>query len=113
MSIYCYFLVVFGVFLASVSQILLKSSASDQHPSFINEYLNGRVIGGYSLLLISLLLDLFAMRFGVLAKEVSSIESLSYLFVPLLSWLFLRERISKKKLIAIGLIMAGVIVFFL
>ena len=108
-----YILVVLGVFLASISQILLKKSASGSHSSFITEYLNGKVISGYSLLVLSLLLDLWAMRYGVLAKELSSIESLSYLFVPLLSWFILKERISKKKLVAIGLIMAGVVVFFL
>ena len=112
MSIY-YFLVVLGVFLASVSQILLKKSASCEHTSFIKEYLNGKVLCGYALLALSLLLDLWAMHYGVLAKEVSSIEALSYLFVPLLSWFFIKERISIKKLGAIGLIMAGIIVFFL
>ena len=112
MSVY-YILVLAGVFLASVSQILLKKSAAEKHASFINEYLNIRVISGYFLLAFSLLLDLWAMHFGVLAKEVSTIEALSYLFVPLLSWLFIKERISKQKLGAIGLIIAGVIVFFL
>ena len=112
MSVY-YILVVVGVFLASVSQILLKKSASAGHSSFIKEYLNVKVIGGYSLLVLSLLLDLWAMHFGVMAKEVSSIEALSYLFVPLLSWFFFKERISKMKFVAIGLIMAGVVVFFL
>ena len=108
-----YILVVLGVFLASVSQILLKKSASVGYSSFLKEYLNVRVMGGYSLLALSLILDLWAMRFGVLAKEVSSIEALSYLFVPLLGWFFLKERISGRKLVSIGLIMAGVVVFFL
>lgn len=108
-----YILVVLGVFLASVSQILLKKSASVGYSSFLKEYLNVKVIGGYSLQVLSLFLDLWAMHFGVLAKEVSSIEALSYLFVPLLSWFFFRERISKQKFLAIGLIMAGVVVFFL
>ena len=108
-----YILVVLGVLLASVSQILLKKSASVRHTSFVTEYLNVKVIGGYSLLVFSLLLDLWAMHFGVLAKEVSSIEALSYLFVPLLGWFILKERISGKKWAAIGLIMAGVVVFFI
>lgn len=108
-----YFLVVVGVLLASVSQILLKKSATDGHRSFLREYLNVKVIGGYFLLVLSLLLDLWAMRNGVLAKEVSSIEALSYLFVPVLGWFFLKERISGKKFLAIVLIMAGVVVFFL
>ena len=112
MTVY-YILVVVGVFLASISQILLKKSASVGYSSFLMEYLNGKVICAYSLLALSLILDIWAMHYGVLAKEVSSIEALSYLFVPLLSSLFFKERISKLKYFAIGLIMAGIIVFFL
>ncbi len=108
-----YLIVILGVLLASVSQILLKKSATVEHSSIITEYLNMRVICGYSLLALSLGLDLIAMHYGVLAKEVSSIEALSYLFVPVLSWFVFKERISKSKAFAIVLIMAGVIVFFI
>lgn len=108
-----YLIVVLGVLLASVSQILLKKSAEEEHTSVITEYLNARVISGYALLALSLGLDLWAMHFGVLAKEVSSIEALSYLFVPVLSWFVFKEKISKSKAFAILLIMAGVIVFFI
>lgn len=107
-----YLIVVLGVLLASVSQILLKKSAAVKHSSVITEYLNVRVISGYALLALSLGLDLIAMHYGVLAKEVSSIEALSYLFVPVLSWFVFKEKISKSKAFAIVLIMAGVIVFF-
>ena len=107
--IFYYILVIVGVLLASISQILLKKSASVEHSSFITEYLNVRVICGYGLLALSL----WAMRFGVQAKEVSSIEALSYLFVPVLSWFVFKEKISKMKAIAIGLIIGGVIVFFM
>ncbi len=108
-----YIFVVAGVLLASISQILLKKSAATGHGSLFKEYLNLRVIGGYSLLALSLFFDLWAMRNGVLAKEVSSIEALSYLFVPLLGCLILKEKISGRKIVAIILIMTGVIVFFL
>ena len=108
-----YLIVALGVLLASVSQILLKNSAEVSHSSIITEYMNVRVVGGYLLLVLSLVLDLWAMHYGVLAKEVSSIEALSYLFVPVLSWLIFKEKISKSKALAIVLIMAGVLVFFL
>ncbi len=110
--IFYYILVIVGVLLASVSQILLKKSASVEHSSIITEYLNVRVIFGYGLLTLSLGLDLWALHFGVQAKEVSSIEALSYLFVPVLSWFVFKEKISKTKAIAIGLIIGGVVVFF-
>lgn len=111
--IFYYILVVVGVLLASLSQILLKKSATVKHTSFFAEYLNVRVICGYGLLVLSLGLDLWAMHFGVQAKEVSSIEALSYLFVPVLSWFVFKEKISKSKAIAIGLIIGGVLIFFM
>ena len=112
MTVY-YLMVVLGVLLAAVSQMLLKKSSLRTHASVINEYLNCWVILGYTLLGLSLILDIWAMSYGVLAKEVSSLESLSYFFVPLLSSLFFKERITKKKIVAIVLIMIGVVVFFL
>ena len=47
------------------------------------------------------------------AAELSIIESVSYLFVPCLSWCFFRERITGRKALAIGIIILGVVVFFL
>ena len=49
----------------------------------------------------------------MLVKEVSIIEALSYLFVPVLSWLFFKEKITWRKAGAIVVIMAGVVVFFI
>lgn len=107
-----YALVVFDVFIAALAQMLLKSSSMTKHKSFVFEYLNPKVIGGYSIMVVSLLLNIYAMHQGVLLKELSTIESLSYLFVPLLSFLFFKETITWRKAIAIAVIMTGVIVFF-
>lgn len=61
----------------------------------------------------SLLLNVFCLAHGILVKEVGGIESLSYLFVPLLSWLIFKERITKRKAGAIVVIIVGAVVFFL
>ena len=108
-----YLLVVISVLIASFSQMLLKSSSKVEHNSFILEYLNWKVIGGYGLMFVSLFVNIFAMRRGVLVKEVSIIESLSYLFVPTLAFFFFNEKINKQKVIAIAVIMVGVMVFFI
>ena len=43
-----YYLLLFaGVLAASFSQVLLKKAAGKQHKSFLREYLNPWVIGGY------------------------------------------------------------------
>ena len=106
-------LAVFNVLMASFAQMLLKKSATLGHTSFVQEYLNGWVIGGYFIMGASLLINIFAMSKGVQLKELSVVESFSYLFVPLLSALFFNETISKRKVLAIVMIMSGVVLFFL
>lgn len=107
------FVVVFSVLSAAGAQMLLKQGARKQYSSFIRQYLNPWVIGGYGIMGMSLLLNVFCMSHGVLVKEVSIIEALSYLFVPCLSWLFFKEKITWRKAGAILVIMAGVVVFFI
>lgn len=105
-------LVIFSVLAAAGAQILLKQGAKKNYPFFLRQYLNPWVIGGYGIMGLSLLLNIFCLSRGVQVKEVSVIESLSYLFVPFLSWVFFKEQITWRKAGAIGVIMVGVIVFF-
>lgn len=77
------------------------------------QYANPWVISGYAIMGASLLLNVICMGHGVQAKEVSTIESLSYLFVPCLSWFFFREHLSWRKAGAIAVILIGIIVFFI
>ncbi len=107
-----YLLVVFSVLAAAGAQMLLKQGAKKQYPGFWRQYLNPWVIGGYGIMGASLLLNIFCLSHGVQVKEVSIIESLSYLFVPVFSWFFFKEKITWRKAGAIAVIMAGVIVFF-
>lgn len=108
-----YLLVIVSVLAAAGAQMLLKQGAKKQYDSFIRQYLNPWVIGGYAIMGCGLLLNIFCLSRGVQVKEVSIIESLSYLFVPLLSWFFFKEKITWRKAGAIAVIMTGVVVFFL
>lgn len=107
-----YLLVVLSVLAAAGAQMLLKQGAKKQYASFWRQYLNPWVIGGYGIMGASLLLNIFCLSHGVQVKEVSIIESSSYLFVHLLSWLFFKESITWRKAGAIVVIMMGVVVFF-
>ena len=106
-------LVLVSVLAAAGAQMLLKQGAKKEYASFVRQYLNPWVIGGYGIMGTSLLLNIFCLSHGVQVKEVSIIESLSYLFVPLLSWLFFKEKVTWRKAGAIAVIMVGVVVFFL
>ena len=106
-------LVIFAVLAASSAQILLKIGASKDYSQFWRRYVNPWVLSGYFILAGALLLNVFCMGHGVQAKEVSTIESLSYLFIPCLSYFIFRESITWGKMGALVLILTGVFVFFI
>lgn len=100
----------FSVFISSVSQILLKKSANKKYGSFLKEYLNLPVILAYSLFLISAMITIFAYKkiplsFGVI------LESMGYIFVAILSFIFLNEKFNKKQFLGLTLIVIGVLIF--
>lgn len=97
---------------AAGAQMLLKKAAGNHYPTFWRQYVNPWVIGGYAVLGVSMLVNIFAMSHGIQLKEVGIIESLSYLFVPVLAFFISGERLSKRKVIAIGIIMIGIVIFF-
>ena len=111
---WCYLLMaIFSVLIASLAQILLKKGAMMTHTSFVKEYFNIWVVGGYLIMGSSLLINIFAMSRGIKLKEISIVESFSYLFVPILSYLFFKENITPRKIVSIIIIMVGITLFFL
>lgn len=107
-----YIVVIISVFVAACAQMLLKKGATIGHSSVWRQYLNIWVISGYGILFGSMLMNIFAMSHGVKVKEVSIIESLSYIFVPILSLACFQERLNRGNLLAIGVIMIGIMIFF-
>lgn len=107
-----YIIIMFlSVSAASVSQLLLKKSAMKKYASVIKEYLNPLVIGGYGILFLSMLLTIYAYS-GMDYKNGPIIESFGNVIVLVLGYLFLKEKISFKKLIGIACIMVGMAVFY-
>jgi len=96
---------------ASVSQLLLKKSAMKTYASFVKEYVNPLVIGGYAILVLSMLLTIYAYS-GMDFKNGPIIESFGNVIVLVLGYVFFREKISPKKLVGIALIMVGMGVFY-
>lgn len=107
-----YILVILSVFVAACAQILLKQGARQSYVGFWRQYLNPWVICGYAIMACSLILNIFCMSHGVQVKEVSVIESMSYLFVPLLAFMLFKEKITIRKGIAIIVMIIGIILFF-
>ena len=107
-----YLIVILSVMAAAGAQMLLKKAATIHYPSLWRQYVNPWVIGGYAIMGLAMLANVFAMSKGVQLKEVGIIESLSYLFVPCLAFMLFKEKLGWKKVGAIGIIMVGIIIFF-
>ena len=107
-----YILYLISVTIAAFSQLLLKKSANRTNESLLKEYLNLYVIGGYGLLVVSMLLTIGAYR-GLAYKNGPIIESLGYVLVMLLSGIFLKEKITARKIAGTALILVGILVFYL
>ena len=107
-----YLIVVIGVFACSASQLLLKKSATIVHRSAIFELLNWRVMVAYGVMFATLVTNIYAMSNGVQLKDMPVLEALGYVFVPMLSFFFLQERIDKRSLLSIVLVVIGIVVFY-
>lgn len=105
-------MLVLSVTVASFSQVLLKKSAAKEYDNIIREYLNPYVIIGYGMMMVSTILTIIAYR-GVEYKNGPVIESLGYLLVMFLSFVFFREPITKKKVLGNILILLGILVFYI
>lgn len=105
-------ILILSVVVASFSQILLKKASQKEYSSFIREYLNPYVICGYGMMFLSLFLTILAYS-QLEFTNVPVIESLGYVFVMFLSYLFFREKITKQKVIGMLFIFAGIVVYYL
>ncbi len=103
-------LLVTGVFIASVAQVLLKKSALIQREIRIRDYLNGYVLLAYALMFGSTLLSLLAYRALPLSLGML-LDATGYIFVTLFGALFFHEKITKKRLLALGMILSGIVVY--
>ncbi|MBQ9735563.1 MAG: EamA family transporter [Clostridia bacterium] len=101
-----------SVFISSVSQLLLKKSSGIQYPSKIREYLNPYVIIGYALFFGCTIVSMVALKVVPLSMS-PIIESCGYIFVTLLSFFFLKEKITRRQLLGTVLIILGVVVYSL
>jgi len=96
--------------LSALSQLMLKRAADDTRYTGIRVYLNWLVILAYGLFFGCMLLNVVALRTLELSTA-SVLEASSYIYVMILSWLILKEKLNRNKII--GLILAIAAVFAL
>ncbi|MDR0350337.1 MAG: EamA family transporter [Coriobacteriales bacterium] len=100
---------VLSVFVSSISQMMLKLSVQREHSTRLKEYVNPLVLGAYLLFFGSTVITVIAYRHVALSLG-PIVEALGYVFVAALSYLVLKERINRGKLVGLLLIICGVIV---
>ena len=101
-----------GSLIASLSQVLLKTESGREHGSLLKDYLHVRVIGAYVLLALSVLLTMLAYR-GLPLSMGPVFESCSYVFVTLFGVLLFKEKLGRRRLPALLLILAGILLYTL
>ena len=111
MSVHMIVLLV-SVLIASFSQILLKKSAEKTYSSWLREYLNVYVICGYGMMFVSMFMTIIAYS-GMEFTNVQIIEATGYIMVLILSYFFFKEKITKRKLLGMLFIFAGIAVYYL
>ncbi|MZK52790.1 EamA family transporter [Clostridium beijerinckii] len=98
-----------SVFLASVSQIVLKKSAGIKYKRKIDEYINKNVILAYLIFFSCTLFTVIALK-KIPLSLAPILESTGYIYIAILSAIFIKEKITKKRLLGISLIIIGVLI---
>lgn len=103
---------IFGVLISAIAQVLLKKSADEKKENIIKEYLNVKTIIAYTIFFSATLCTVFAYKYVPLSFG-PILESLQYIFVAALGYFLLKEKIKKKKLIGLIIIIIGVFIYSL
>lgn len=104
--------ILFGTFISSVAQVMLKKSAQREYKNKLAEYMNPLVIFGYVFFFSATLLSVFAYREVPLSMG-PVLESTSYIYVTIFGVKIFHEKLDGKKLLALCLILGGIIVYSL
>lgn len=99
-----------GVFISAISQVMLKKAAMKTYDSPIQEYLNPLVIFAYMLFVGTTILSILAYR-GIPLSMGPVLEATSYMYVTFFGVTIFKEKINRKKFIALLLIIMGIVVY--
>lgn len=107
--LYSLFLLI-GVFVSSISQVMLKKAALKKYDSPIKEYLNPLVIFAYLLFICTTFLSIIAYKEIPLSLG-PVLEATSYLYITIFGVKIFGEKINRKKIFALILIILGIVVY--
>lgn len=110
MSVYiAVFFFLLSVEIASISQILLKYGANKKYTTLRKQYVNRYVISAYLLFLVATSCSMYALS-SMPISYAPLLETLGYVSVGILSYIFLKERFTKKQCYGYVFILIGIII---
>ncbi len=105
-----YLVFLFAVFMASVAQAILKYAAMRHYKPWWKSYLNLYVIGAYGLFFCCTLMTISAYRILPLSTGMI-LDATGYFYVALFGHVLFGERMTWKKMMALGMIAGGVCIY--
>ena len=104
-------LYIFSGFIAALSQYIMKKEAvKHKEETGIRRMLHVNVIFSYVLMFSTIFINMIAMRY-IPYKYAPILTTFSYIFVLILGYYGLNERIGKKKALGAFFILLGVVIF--
>ena len=103
-------IMIISTLISSISQVMLKKSAGKTYESKIKEYLNPFVITAYGLFFGCTLITMYALKVVPLSMA-PILEATGYIFVSVLSYIFLKEKMTRKQLLGMAVIIIGIVIY--
>lgn len=101
-----------GVFISAISQVMLKKAALKKYDNWLMEYLNPLVLVAYILFFGTTFLSIIAYR-GIPLSMGPILEATSYIYVTVFGVTIFKEKLNRKKILALLLIICGIAVYAL
>lgn len=99
-----------GVFISAISQVMLKKAAKKTYDSWLKEYLNPLVFFAYVLFVGTTFLSILAYK-GIPLSMGPVLEATSYIYVTIFGVTIFHEKVNRKKLFGLGLILCGILAY--
>ncbi len=99
-----------GVFISSISQVMLKKASLKKYDNFLQEYLNPLVLGAYVIFFCTTFLSIFAYKVIHLSLG-PALEATSYIYITFFGVVVFKEKLTKKKVFSLILIVTGILIY--
>lgn len=103
-------IMLFGTFISAISQVILKEAAGKTYENKIREYVNLPVISAYTIFVVATFLGVFAYKVVPLSMG-PILEATSYIYITIFGVTIFKEKLTKRKVVALITIIAGIIVY--